>query len=407
MPGDRGYPTQMKEAIARETGLPVAEVEKVLRRLQASALAARAEARAADAPDPAGYRISGYAPNDRRAVAHLQRLLWRGGPRGNAAYLEWKYHRNPYLDPRYLVLAWEGDELAGMIGAFGALWQAPGGERMMLPCLADTVVEVSRRGGPLFARMLDELLARLRADRVPWLLDFGDQPAGAAMLMRGWKAVGPWAVAAATRQGPAGEHRSWLYRPLRDLRGTRSGVPIRTALRPAAATLEAIAELVERLPPHPGVRHVRDVEYLAWRGSNPLAQYFYLTAGPPRRPEGYLVAHRARVDPQTRGRLAPTTIMECDATSDAVWMDLLEAAQSLLPGGVLLMWARDVAPARLDGLPALGFTLDAPTGRLTHDAHLPNLLVHPVAELPPESPFARLDTPAAWDLRAVCGRSWR
>src|SRR5215203_2506209 len=110
------------------------------------------------------YRITGYMPRDLRAVVHLQRLLWCGGSRGNAAYLDWKYRQNPYLDQRYLVLAWAGDELAGMVGAFGACWEANGRDRVMLPCLADTVVEPEHLGGPLFGRLLDELIEWLRAD---------------------------------------------------------------------------------------------------------------------------------------------------------------------------------------------------------------------------------------------------
>jgi hypothetical protein len=352
------------------------------------------------------YLITGYTPGDRRAVAYLQRLLWHGGPRHNTAYLEWKYRQNPYLDHRYIVLAWDGDELVGMIGAFGAYWEANSRDRMMLPCLADTVVATEHRGGPLFGRMLDELIDRLRADGVPWLLDFGDQPAGPAMLMQGWKAIGPWALAAARRERPIAERHSWTRRHRPRIRGSRSGIAILPTQTAHPSSLAAMAALVAQLPLGNGVRHVRDTQYLTWRYQNPLAHYFYLAAGL-QELDGYLVAHCSRVDPDAQGRPTPTTIIDCEATSDEVWIDLLEVALSLLPGSVVLMWARDVSPGRLAGLGPVGFELDEPTGRLTRDVHLPNLLVHSMGILAESSPFAKLDMPSAWDLRAVCGRSWR
>lgn len=350
------------------------------------------------------YRLTGYRPDHRRAVTHLQRLLWGGGTRGNAAYLDWKYHQNPYLDHRYLVLAWAGDELVGMIGAFGACWEMPGLDRTMLPCLADTVVAPEHRGGPLFNRMLDELIARLHADGVPWLLDFGDQPAAPAMLMRGWQAIGPWAVAIAGREEPDAERRRWRGTGRTRLQGSRSGAAMRPFQTARPSALAAMAAFVAQLQPGTGVRHVRDAQYFTWRSRNPLARYFYLAAGP-REPDGYLVAHRSRTDAEEGP--TPTTIVECEAARDDVWMDLLEAALSRLPGTVAIMWARDISPARLAGLGALGFRLDEPTGRLTRDAHLPNLLVRSTGALAGSSPLAALASPSAWDLRAVCGRSWR
>ena len=352
------------------------------------------------------YQITGYTPRDRRAIVHFQQLLWLGGPHLNAAYLDWKYHQNPYLDHRYLVLAWIGDELVGMVGAFGACWEVNGLHRLMLPCLSDTVVAPKHQGSPMFVCMLEDLIERLRADGVPWLLDFGDQPAGPAMLMRGWKALGPWAVAIARREGPVVGPQSWARPHHQCIRGSRSGAAIRATLTASPSSLAAMATLVAQLPSESSIRHVRDLEYLTWRYQNPLARYFYLIAGS-QEMDGYLVAHRSLVDPDAKGRPTPTTILDCEASSDDVWMDLLEVALSLLPGSVVLMWARDISPTRLAGLEPIGFELDEPSGRLTRDWHLPNLLVRSTGVLAESSPLARLDVPSAWDLRAACGRSWR
>lgn len=152
------------------------------------------------------------------------------------------------------------------------------------------------------------------------------------------------------------------------------------------------------------VRHIRNSEYLAWRYSNPLAQYFYLAAGE-RELEGYLVAHRSRVDKDDGP--TPTTIIDCDANSHLLWADLFEVAMRLLPGGVILTWTRDLSADKLATLARLGFEFDEPSGRVTRDWHLPNLMVRQTAHVASTSPFARLATSPAWDLRGVCGRCWR
>jgi hypothetical protein len=346
------------------------------------------------------YRITTYTPDDLRAVVYFQRLLWKGGPRRNAEYLDWKYGRNPYLDHRYLMLAWVGEELVGMVGAFGACWESNAGDRVMLPCLADAVLASDRRGGPLFGWMLDELIMRLRDDGVPWLLDFGNGVAVPALLMQGWKAVGPWPLAQARRGGLV-EVGSWLRSEEAVLRGRRSGVPIRASRAPDAPSIAALAGLV---PLADGVRrHVRDLEYITWWYSNPLARYFYLAAGSGEL-DGYLVGHRS-LDPDDDP--TPTTILDCEASTDEIWMDLLEVGLSLLPGSVVLMWARDLSPSRHAALGPAGFEVKEPTGRLTRDWQLPSLIVRSTGVLTESSPLAHLDESSAWDLRAVCGRSWR
>ncbi|WP_338597085.1 GNAT family N-acetyltransferase [Saccharopolyspora sp. SCSIO 74807] len=348
-------------------------------------------------------RTSRYEPSARSAVVEFQQLLWSGGPDGNAAYLDWKYAQNPYLNDRYLLLAWEGDELVGMVGGFGACWQH-GGDRVVLPCIADTVVAPDHRGGPLFGRMLDELTGMLRADGVPWLLDFGDQRAAPIMVMQGWQSVGPWAIATAERSDGAATGRLWAQARERELRAPRSGARIRTTATPEADLFREFGALAERNARATHIRHVRDAEYLSWRARNPLADYFYLTAHSDGL-AGYLVGHRTRVD-ATDGH-TPTTIVECEAVDDGVWLDLVEAAAGVLPGTTVLIWTRDIGADQRSSLPSLGFAHDEPSGRLTRDWHLPNLLVRSTgAEVHPDW-LTGLHDPSRWDLRAVCGRSWR
>jgi hypothetical protein len=184
--------------------------------------------------------------------------------------------------------------------------------------------------------------------------------------------------------------------------GLRSGRTIRSADPPDPAALAALIADLE--PSLPRVRHVRDAAYLAWRLRNPLADYQVLVAEGDGL-DGYLLGHRTRVD-RADGP-TPTTIMDCEARSDAVWADLVAAALHRLPGGEVLMWARDLPPARRALLTELGMAMRAPQGRLTTDMQLPNLMVRSVCATAPQSAFAVLGRPEAWDLRSICGRSWR
>ncbi|MEU1528549.1 GNAT family N-acetyltransferase [Streptomyces fagopyri] len=345
------------------------------------------------------YRITKYTPDARDAVIEFQEMLWQGGPQGNAAYLEWKFADNPYLDDRYVTLAWEGQELVGMLGVFGSSWEVDGHGPVMLPCLADTVVAPAHRGGPLFGRMLDSLIGRLRADGVPWLLDFGDQPAGPAMLMNGWTAVGPWPVASAEREVALTTRGAWD--DLEAVRGSRSGAVIRSV---ATSTADMPA-LASKLATDAGVRVVRDERYFRWRGGNPLARYFHLVAES-QGTVGYLIAHRTSVD--TDDGPTPTTIVECEAVDDDVWNDLVEAALATVPGKVVTMWVRDLSPSRVHGIESLGLSLTEPSGRLSQDIHLPKLVMRSTGVLDGRSsPLATLSSPSVWDMRGVSGRGWR
>jgi hypothetical protein len=163
-----------------------------------------------------------------------------------------------------------------------------------------------------------------------------------------------------------------------------------------------VAAFLAGLPKDCRIRHVRDPFYLEWRHRNPLARFVFLVAGSTGL-DGYLVAHQRRYADRSAD---PTTITECEAASDEVWADLLEAALAL-PGSVVWLWARDLTPARVALLRQLRFTLDAPTGRLTQDGHLPHLIVKSIGAPTGACLLPDLTSPSSWDLRGVCGRSWR
>ncbi|MFD9698297.1 GNAT family N-acetyltransferase [Lentzea sp. NPDC059081] len=345
------------------------------------------------------FALSECLPADLPEIVELQEDLWHGGEK-NLAYHHWKYRDNPYLDGRYSVLARDSSgRVAGMIGVFGSPWECDGA-RFVLPCVTDTIIVPEHRNSPLFHRMLDEAARRLRAAEHPWLLDFGDQGSIPAMLLRGWKMVGPWALSVLTRTGdPA--RPAWSAEPVRT--GARSGVPISVAPGDDQ-TVAAMADVASRVPDDGRVRVARDLEYYSWRAANPLARYYYLVAGD-EKPAGFLVAHRFVLDPDD-GQ-TPTTIVECEADDPDVKADLIDVAHDLLPGNWILVWAHDLPGEARAVLDRWRAEVSEPTGRFALDGPLPNLMLKHTGAVPRDPVPAALDELASWDVRGVTGRAWR
>lgn len=341
--------------------------------------------------------IRAYTPADREHMLQLQRLLWNDDAAKNGAYLDWKYHDNPYLAHRHIALAWRGSQLVGMLGAFGASWDVAGRAPIVIPCLADAVLLPELRGTDLFRRMVDALLGWLRQEQLPWLVDFGNGEAAVALMLHGWASIGPWSVGTAARQRPITDDTWWSAQPI--ARGRRTGEAIVASRTVDANAVAAMAARARRSPTT--LRHVRDAGYFAWWFANPLARYFFLCScgGQPR---GTLVAHHGldRYDAPS-----PTTILDCEAESDALWLDLVELAVQRLPGTNVRLWLRDLPAERRDRIADVGLTARHPSGRLTRDHDLPNMLLTTTGAPPSIDLDVRLAE--SWDLRGICGRSWR
>jgi hypothetical protein len=158
-----------------------------------------------------------------------------------------------------------------------------------------------------------------------------------------------------------------------------------------------MAQLVQRIGYGPRIRHVRDEPYFAWRYQDSLSAYRFLF----RRNgglQGYLVL-------QTSLYRAPNrvNIVDCEATSDAVRADLLDAAIGL---------------GRFDRLNIWSATLSDPQRAMLHDRNFiradtgsdilrqrPTVLIRPVRKQANETDWqigdrSLLDL-ANWDLRMI------
>lgn len=331
--------------------------------------------------------IRTFRQGDEMVIAQFQEMLWTGGEEWNLAYFRWKYEQNPYLDTRLIVLAFEHEKLVGMVAGFGANWIDSNGVTQQWPCVSDTLVSPIYRTKGLFMCLLNELIELAKQNGLDRLLDFGDQPAGIAMLLNGWKSVGPWGTASLKKAFNLEGSETWI-----DGNFQYSTTP----------NLELAVMLLSNAQNPASNRHLIDKNYLTWRFANPLAKYYFLeyTHGSDK---GFLVGHRTVTD-QAEGN-TPTTITDCAATSQLVWQQLIEKAVQSLPGREILVWLKGLSREKIDVLSSMGFCQKNITGQLTKDHVLPNLMMMKTDGLvDTDSQFVELDN---WDFTGICGRSWR
>jgi GNAT superfamily N-acetyltransferase len=149
------------------------------------------------------YEIVRYEPAFRGQVAELQRHLWGDDATTNAAYLDWKYHENPYLDGPLICLAVHAGRVVAMRGMFGALWEigAPA-EQVVVPCADDFVIAPEHRNRGLVAQIMNATTDGVAAEghRYAFSLSAGPVTMMAA-LAAGWRGVGPMRVVKRTGKG--------------------------------------------------------------------------------------------------------------------------------------------------------------------------------------------------------------
>jgi GNAT superfamily N-acetyltransferase len=293
-------------------------------------------------------RVVRYSAEHKPLVVELARHLWSPDPRLNERYLDWKYHQNPYIRDPLIYLAFVGDRLAGMRGAFGSLWEVGDPpEFFTLPYADDLIIEPAFRQQGLHRVIMNFALRDLagRGYRYVVNLSAGRVTARASKNMQ-WRDAGRvralyrrtlrktaadflvdrarplpllwrWADKLSALSGRSGDHlfdRLDARFPARD-RSRDAGSPFvqRTPL------IREMSELVARLPRDGRIRHVRDETFFAWRFGNPLYDYRFLYIGRERL-RGYAVLQRS---PFFLGDRA--SIVDWEAESDLIRAELLAA----------------------------------------------------------------------------------
>ncbi len=381
------------------------------------------------------YEIVTYRSEFKSQLAGLQTHLWGPDLDLNAAYLEWKYEQNPYLEVPLIAVALCGGQVVGMIGMFGAKWQlGRPRQRLPVPCSADLVVHPDHRNRGLFTKLMMTAMNDLANRGYTHVFSLSaNRGAYLGFLMRGWRSVGPLGAShwPARRGALSGRMRRvarrlpwlasayrWMRRVVRrprlfapakrrgpfdalDSNGARTrsyvGRHVSVEQRPRP---KAMAELVARIGGDGRIRHVRDWQYFAWRFENPLSLYRFLFWEGTKL-EGYLVLQTSAY----AGESAWVNIVDWEATDSQVGADLLQAAIHWGDFDDLNIWSGTLSDEAKKLLRNAGFKVLDETKWKTRDVTRPTVLVRPIHQEMLEADWVLADLQlldlANWDLRGI------
>ncbi|MDH3315655.1 MAG: GNAT family N-acetyltransferase [Gammaproteobacteria bacterium] len=372
-------------------------------------------------PRALSCRIIPYSNKHKTLVAELQRHLWSPDARLNASYLEWKYHQNPYIRDPLIYLAFVGDQLVGMRGAFGTRWEVGDPtEFFTLPYADDLVIDPAYRRQGLHRVIMNFALRDLAARGYRFVVNLSASRITfeASMNMR-WRNAGRvrslyhrtirkttaeflanrvrrlpllwrWADNLSALSGRSGDHLfdrlDARFSALDQWRDSRSLFAQKTPLT------REMAQLVARLPRDGRIRHVRDEAFFAWRFGNPLHNYRFFYGGREQL-RGYLVLQQT---PSVSGDRA--CIVDWEAESELMRAELLSAAIGYGKFPEMCIWQLGVSPSTARVLERHKFkSLVAP--------HEHSVLVRSVRDDELNAPWIlggrRLDDANQWDLRMI------
>jgi GNAT superfamily N-acetyltransferase len=329
----------------------------------------------------AAYKIVSYRPEYKGQLVEVQKHLWGPDLDLNAAYLDWKHLRNPYLREPLIYLAVHGEKVVGMRSFIGAMWEfGSPRQTLVMPLASDMVIAPEHRNRGLFTLIMKAALKDLAEKGYTYVVNLGAAPVTLlGQLTMGWRGVGslqPMECTVARRESLP-QVRAFLKKsPLAVAvyRRLRRKVPIspRESRQNHFDTLDSISdqrhhhlgrhisieksprtgEMVDfagRLDQDRRIRHVRDEGYYGWRFQNPRSQYRFLFWCNSKM-EGYVVL-QATASPSTE----PICLVDWQATSDQVRAELLKSVLQLASGRTLLTWAGTLAENERRILETAGF----------------------------------------------------
>jgi len=398
------------------------------------------------------YEITKYQPAFKDQVLALQKNLWGPDIHLNAAYLDWKYDQNPYVDEPLIWLAHCAGQVIGMLGSFGAAWEIGPTEIMHSLSLADLVIDPAHRNRRILPKLLEFALQELAHSAYPVVFDLSATPDVAlVMMMNGWRSIYLQTAHrqyypsvtrdSATRdQGQTswprqsyGKLRTYakttplvvnLYQHLRRVKQKVFTQQARTQARHSFQTFDEnqakrrpqdkpqirvqtvpqparMAELVRRLPQDGRIRHIRDEQYFTWRFQNPLSCYRFLFWEEAQL-EGYLVLQTKAT---AHDATAWVNIVDWEATNESAALELLDAALAWGELKELEIWTATITEGVKIRLADRDFCFRNRTGSAVRDAHGEHLMFHP---LPSEYGQAynnqtsrHLADLASWDIRMI------
>jgi GNAT superfamily N-acetyltransferase len=366
-------------------------------------------------------RVVPYSAEHKPLVAELTRHLLSPDPRLNERYLDWKYRQNPYIRDPLIYLAFVGDKLAGMRGAFGSLWEVGDPvEFFTLPYVDDLVIDPAFRGQGLHRVIMNFVLRDLAERGYPYVVNLsaGKVTARASTNMR-WRDAGRvralyrrtlrktaadfltdrarpmplvwrWADDLSALAGRSGDHLFDRLDTRFSVKGQRRGDA--SPFMQRTPLIREMSELVARLPRDGRIRHVRDDTFFAWRFANPMYDYRFLYIGRERL-RGYLVLQRSSFIIGERA-----SIVDWEAESDAIRAELLAAVIQDGRFPELCIWQLGASSAAVQLVDRHGF-------KPLHRHYEKAVLVRSASDENLDAPWMlggrRLDDAGQWDLRMI------
>jgi len=375
-----------------------------------------------------GYELQPFRPELLDEVARLARQIRGGTHEQQLAYYEWKYLRNPYIAEPLLHLALKDGRAVGLRAFYGTCWESgAAGQRYVFPAESDSAVLEEHRGGDMYRRLGDALLAEAAGRGFTHLLNLRASPemAVTAILSFGWKGLGPRGVLAIPGQeqpsekptplrqrvpapiralvrkargrlGRAPEHRSSVFASL-DRSGPWIDQGVETRVTRSSAELAEVAGQVDR---DARLQLARDEDFYRWRFASPAAEYRFLVArGEEPETCGYLVL--------CKKQRPSVFVLDWQATTTAVARQLLATAVSTVGVAALSTWSASLSEDDVAMLHDHGFVPAPKTGSVRWQK---SLLVRPVADPDHEESWTldgtQLDAASSWNVRATASDSF-
>jgi GNAT superfamily N-acetyltransferase len=372
-----------------------------------------------------GVEILHFDPALKEELIEFRRHTYEADFPESRDYLEWKYELNPYIKgPIYYIARAEG-RIVGMRGIFGTRWEfRPGHQSVVLPCADDFAISPAYRNRGVAGMIMREAQADLaRRGFIYAINTSGGRITAMASLAAGWRSATP--LEPLIRRSTEEQIRHQVRTRVRKVRGlwrlvrqaganiTSSEEPFRridqmgraavresndSIVAEASPRVDAMANLIARLPYDGRIRHVRNAQYLTWRYRSPIRQYRFFYYERDGRVEGYLVLSRS-VECQLP--TLPFNVVDWEGADEAIRAELLQCAVRVARISELGTWAvsRSVRDRAL--LEGAGFI---PTDIEQRARGLPCVLVKDLRTHP------QLDwtfdgesilSPARWDMRLV------
>lgn len=372
-----------------------------------------------------GVEIVRYKAAHKSAVAQLQCLLWSKDPDQNIRYLEWKYEANPFAREPCLYLAFQSGRLIGMRGFYASRWELGRPARQHDILVADDLVlEKSHRNQGHVHQIMQTALADLDERGEAFVFNLSGGPLTVlSSLAMGWKSVGHlepiehWGTTARLRHRARRMlsslpvlwrfsnlqvlHQRGLRSPFQDFdrRGGcyRSSNGMRVDLS-ADPRPEQMIQLIRRIGHDGRLRHVRDVAFLNWRLSNPLAEYRFCFVGEEAL-DGYAILRRSVAAGVPDAKVV---IADIEAIDERTRSALLDAAVRSVAFDQLYAWSAILKPCDIEFLKQAGFT---PAMGISNFHEHPQILVRPTNAARFEAPWCLEGVPLLearnWDMRMI------